>query len=70
MNIRKSTDYSAMYAVLDRLMVEELPQVELYFEIGRAVCARTEKGAAVAASEYLQATYPEATGFSPVICAG
>lgn len=65
MNIRKSTDYSAMYAVLDRLMVEELPQVELYFEIGRAVCARTEKGAAVAASEYLQATYPEATGFSP-----
>ena len=58
MNIRKPTNYSAMYAVLDRLMVEELPQVELYFEIGRAVCARTEKGAAVAASEYLQAAYP------------
>ena len=65
MNIRKPTDYSAMYAVLDRLMVEELPQVELYFEIGRAVCARTEKGAAVAASEYLQAAYPETIGFSP-----
>ena len=53
MNIRKSTDYSAMYAVLDRLMVEELPQVELYFEIGRVICTRTEKRAAVAASEYL-----------------
>lgn len=65
MNIRKPTNYSAMYAVLDRLMVEELPQVELYFEIGRAVCARTEKGAAVAASEYLQAAYPETIGFSP-----
>lgn len=65
MNIRKPTDYSAMYAVLDRLMDEELPQVELYFEIGRAVCDRTEKGAAVAASEYLQAAYPETIGFSP-----
>lgn len=44
MNIRKPIDYSSMYVALDRLMVEELPQVELYFEIGRAVCARTEKG--------------------------
>ena len=65
MNIRKPTDYSAMYAVLDQLMETTLPQVELYFEIGRVVCARSEKGAAVAASEYLQATYPDATGFFP-----
>ena len=65
MNIRKPIDYSSMYVALDRLMVEELPQVELYFEIGRAVCDRTEKGAAVAASEYLQAAYPETIGFSP-----
>ena len=65
MNIRKPTDYSAMYVALDRLMDEELPQVELYFEIGRAVCTRTEKGAAVAASEYLQAAYTETIGFSP-----
>ena len=41
MNIRKPIDYSSMYVALDRLMVEELPQVELYFEIGRAVCTRT-----------------------------
>ena len=65
MNIRKPTDYSAMYAVLDQLMETTLPQVELYFEIGRAVCARVEKGAAVAASEYLQAAYPKGSGFSP-----
>ena len=65
MNIRKPTDYSAMYAVLDQLMETALPQVELYFEMGRVICARSEKGAAVAASEYLQATYPDATGFSP-----
>lgn len=65
MNIRKPTDYSAMYAALDRLMTAALPQVELYFEIGRAVSARAEKGAAVAASEYLQTAYPQAAGFSP-----
>ena len=45
-------------------MAEDLPQVKMYFEIGRAVSARTEKGAA-AASEYLQTAYPEASGFSP-----
>ena len=39
--------------------------MELYREIGRLVSGRTEKGAAVAASEYLQATYPAADGFSP-----
>ena len=65
MNIRKPIDYSSMYVALDRLMVEELPQVELYFEIGRAVCTRTEKGAAVAASEYLQVKHPHAMGSSP-----
>ena len=65
MNIRKPTDYSAMYAALDQLMAVDLPQVELYFEIGRAVSARAEKGAAVATSEYFQTAYPEASGFSP-----
>ena len=64
MNTRKPTDYSAMYGTLDQLMGAELPQMELYFEIGRAVCARPEKGAAVMAAEYLQANYPECGGFS------
>ena len=65
MNIRKPTDYSAMYGILDQLMGAEFPQMELYFEIGRAVCARPEKGAAVMAAEYLQENYSEARGFSP-----
>ena len=55
MNTRKPADYSAMYGTLDQLMAAGLPQMELYFEIGRAVCARPEKGAAVMAAEYLQA---------------
>ena len=65
MNIRKPVDYSALYADLDKLMAAKLSQMERYREIGRLVSARIEKGAAVAASEYLQAAYPTATSFSP-----
>ena len=65
MNIRKPTDYATMFTTLDTLMAAQLPQMELYCEIGRVVSGRGEKGAAVAASEYLQAAYPAADGFSP-----
>ena len=65
MNIRKPTDYSTMFAALDAAVAAQLPQMELYGKIGRVVSGRVEKGAAVAASEYLQATYPAADGFSP-----
>ena len=37
MNIRKPTDYTAMFAALDKLMAAQLPQMELYCEIGRVV---------------------------------
>ena len=65
MNIRMNIDYSEMYEALDMLMIQQLPQMELYCEIGKAVCQRTEKGAAVMASEYLNKHYPDANGFSP-----
>ena len=65
MNVRKPTDYSAMYGILDQLMGAEFPQMELYFEIGKIVCAHPEKGTAVMAAEYLQANYPGDRGFSP-----
>ena len=65
MNIRKNVDYSKMYEALDVLMAQQLPQTELYWEIGKAVCRRTEKGAAVMASEYLNKHYPDVKGFSP-----
>ena len=65
MNIRKPTDYATMFTILDTLMAAQLPQMEMYCEIGRLVSGRVEKGAAVAASEYLQAAYPAAEGFSP-----
>lgn len=65
MNIRKNTDYSEMYKALDELMGQQLPQMELYSEIGQVICRRTEKGAAVMASEYLKKKYPDVKGFSP-----
>ena len=65
MNIRKPADYSNLFSELDKLVVAQLPQMELYCEIGRLVNGRLEKGAAVAASEHLQTTYPAADGFSP-----
>lgn len=36
-----------------------------YCEIGKAVCQRSEKGAAVMASEYLNKNYPDVKGSSP-----
>lgn len=65
MNIRKPIDYSAMFAELDTLMAADLPQMKLCCEIGRLVSARSEKGAAVAAAEYLCGMYPDVSGFSP-----
>ena len=65
MNKRKLVDYTSMYEALATLMKTELPEVELYFAIGWAVCARPEKGAAVMAAEHLQASCPESKGFSP-----
>lgn len=65
MNIRKSIDYCEMFAALDHIIETEMPQMELYCEIGKAVCQRTEKGAAVAAAEYLTNKYPDVQGFSP-----
>ena len=65
MNIRKVVDYSAMFAALETVMAAELPQMELYCEAGKIICARSEKGAAVAAAEFLKERYPDMTGFSP-----
>ena len=65
MNVRKPTDYSVLFATLDALVAANLPQMELYCEIGRLVSGRPEKGAAVAAAEYLHGAYPDIPGFSP-----
>ena len=65
MNIRKPADYSNLFSELDKLVVAQLPRMELYCEIGRLVSSKAEKGAAVVASEHLRAAHPAADGFSP-----
>ena len=69
MNIRKPADYVTMFTTLDTLMAAQLPQMELYCEIGRVVSGRAEKGAAVAASEYLKRPIPQPRASLPAICA-
>lgn len=65
MNIRKNIDYSTMYARINDAMQTELSQMERYFAIGQAVAERPEKGAAVAAAEYIHKNWPDAKGYSP-----
>ena len=65
MNVRKPVDYSAIFTALDGLMAANPPQMKLYCEIGKLVNSRAEKGAAVAAAEYLTNAYLDASGFSP-----
>ena len=65
MNVRKPADYNALFMALDELIAANLPQMELYCEIGRLVSGRQEKGAAVAAAKYLHSVCPDVSGFSP-----
>lgn len=65
MNIRMPVDFSEMYASLDMAVAGKYAQMQMYAMIGQAVTSREEKGAAVAAAEYLQMRYPDISGFSP-----
>ena len=65
MNIRKPVDYSTMYRELAAILAQNLPQMDEIHVIGKAISQRPEKGAAVAAAEFLQANFPDRTGFSP-----
>ena len=65
MNVRKPVDYGTMYRELTAILAQNLPQMDEIHAIGRAINQRPEKGAAVAAAEFLQANFPDRTGFSP-----
>ena len=65
MNVRKPVDYGTMYRELTAILAQNLPQMIEIYAIGKAISQRPEKGAAVAAAEFLQANFPERTGFSP-----
>lgn len=65
MNIRKNIDYSAMFDAMQLAMKADMAQMKLHCELGCLICQRMEKGAAVAAAEYLQQNYPDIPGLSP-----
>ena len=65
MNVRKPVDYGTMYRELTAILTQNLLQMDEVYAIGKAISQRPEKGAAVAAAEFLQANFPDRTGFSP-----
>ena len=54
-----------MFTAIDVAVDAGLSQMKLYCELGRLVCERPEKGAAVAAAEHLHSRFPAVSGFSP-----
>ena len=65
MNVRKPVDYGTMYRELTAILAQNLSQMDEIYAIGKTISQRPEKGAAVAAAEFLQANFPDHTGFSP-----
>ena len=65
MNIRKPVDYGTMYRELTTILGQNLPQMIEIYAIGKTISQRPEKGAAVAAAEFLQTNFPDRAGFSP-----
>ena len=62
MNVRKPVDYGTMYRELTASLTQNLLQMDEVYAIGKAISQRPEKGAAVAAAEFLQANFPDRTG--------
>ena len=65
MNARKPVDYGVMYRELTAILAQNLPQINEIYAIGKTISQRPEKGAAVAAAEFLQANFHDRTGVSP-----
>ena len=65
MNIRKPVDCGTMYRELTAILGQNLPQMIEIYAIGKTISQRPEKGAAVAAAEFLQTNFPDRAGFSP-----
>ena len=53
MNIRKPVDYGTMYRELTAILAQNLQQMDEIHAIGKTISQRPEKGAAVAAAEFL-----------------
>ena len=65
MNVRKPANYGTMYRELTAILAQNLPQMDEIYAIGKTISQRPAKGTAVMAAEFLQANFPDRTGFSP-----
>ena len=70
MNVRKPANYGTMYRELTAILAQNLPQMDEIYAIGKVISQRPEKGAAVAAAEFLQANSSDHAGFPRATCAG
>ena len=70
MNDRKPVDYGAMYRELTAILAQNLPQMDEIYAIGKTISQRPEKGAAVAAAEFMQTNFHDRAGFFHATCAG
>ena len=70
MNIRKPTDYTALYAALDAAVAAQLPQMELYCEIGRLVSGRSEKARLSRRRNICKPSIPQPMASLLAMCAG
>lgn len=68
MNIRKPADYTTMFAALDALMAAQLPQMELYCEIGRVVSAGAKKARLSRRRNTFKRPIPQPRASLPAIC--
>ena len=66
MNVRKPVDYGTMYRELTAILTQNLSQMDEVYAIGKAISQRPEKGAAVAAAEFLQANFPDRAVKTPL----
>ena len=68
MNIRKPTDYATMFTILDTLMAAQLPQMELYREIGWSA-AGAKKERLSRRRNTCKRPIPRPMAFLPAMCA-
>ena len=65
MNTPKTADYSNLFIAVDQMLGRKLPQLTLYFQLGKLLDHQPETGAIAAVAKYLAEQHPDLRGFSP-----
>lgn len=65
MSTQKAVDYSNLFASVDQTLDRKLPQLTLYFQLGKLLDRQPETGVVTAVAKYLAERYMDMRGFSP-----